>query len=88
MDDTSSEGSAHGKESVADEQAAQAHLWRVTISSRRLFWQSTFARASASFGANRSNSVAKRDLGCPREQKILAISMRGDVAEWLKAAVC
>jgi hypothetical protein len=38
MDDTSSKGSAHGKESGADEQGAQAHLWRVTISSRRVFW--------------------------------------------------
>src|SRR5262249_51752155 len=36
MDDTSSKGSAQGKESVADEQGAQAHLSRVTISSRRL----------------------------------------------------
>jgi len=28
MDDTNSKGSSHGKESDADEQGAQAHLWR------------------------------------------------------------
>jgi len=66
MDHTSSKGPAHGKESGTDEQGAPAHLWRVTISSRR----------------------QQDDSGCPREQKNLVISMRGDVAEWLKAAVC
>jgi hypothetical protein len=49
MDDTCSKGSAQGKESVDDEQGAQAHLSRVTIFSRRLPWQSTFAQALASF---------------------------------------
>jgi len=38
MDDTNSKGSAHGKESGADEQGAQARPWRITISSRRVFW--------------------------------------------------